>query len=156
MLETQNICATACTIQTSVQYPLPCRVSMQPSKSPRTPPHNVRKGNRSLELLVSDATIGLFRSSNFPIALPSDCLQSLSQDRMRVVVAGEHPIRIHGAEILDLKLDERRREFSGIAKLVGEGICTHLLATLHHCTKFRRQTHQPQTPSSGSECSSRV
>jgi hypothetical protein len=39
---------------------------------------------------------------------------------MRVMVARIHPIRVHGAQILDLQLDERFGELGGVAELDSE------------------------------------
>ena len=57
-----------------------------------------------------------------PFALPSKCLETLREDRVRVVVAGVHPVRIHGAQVLDLELEERFGELLGVPKLLGKVI----------------------------------
>lgn len=46
------------------------------------------------------------------LALPFKRSQTLCENGMGVMVASIHPISIHGAEILDLELEERlRKEF---------------------------------------------
>jgi hypothetical protein len=45
-------------------------------------------------------------SANFSVAFPPYGLEPLSKNWMRVVVRGVHPIRVHGAEILDLEFDQ--------------------------------------------------
>lgn len=42
---------------------------------------------------------------------------------MRVVVTGIHPVSVHGAQVLDLKLEKGRGKLFGIPELHGEGIC---------------------------------
>lgn len=42
---------------------------------------------------------------------------------MRIVITGVEPVGIHGAEILNLKLDQGFCKFCGVSKLDGEGIC---------------------------------
>lgn len=42
---------------------------------------------------------------------------------MRIVVAGIHPVGIHGAQVLNLEFKERLRELIGVAEFQGKGIC---------------------------------
>ena len=53
---------------------------------------------------------------------PAQRLESLRQDRVRVVVAGVHPVGVHGAQVLDLQFEQRRGELLGVAQLHREGI----------------------------------
>ena len=46
--------------------------------------------------------------------------KSLRQDGVREVVARVHPVSVHGAEVLDLQLDEGAGQVFGIAELYGE------------------------------------
>lgn len=55
-------------------------------------------------------------------SLPAKSVESLRQMRVREVVAGVHPVGIHGAEVLNLKLEERAGELLGVTKLLGESI----------------------------------
>jgi len=66
--------------------------------------------------LISDAvgdTLG---------ALPAKGLEALRQMGVREVVAGVHPIGVHGAKVLDLELEKRTSKLLGITKLLSEGI----------------------------------
>lgn len=66
--------------------------------------------------LISDAvgdTLG---------ALPAKGLEALRQMGVREVVAGVHPIGVHGAKVLDLELEKRASKLLGITKLLSEGI----------------------------------
>ncbi len=42
--------------------------------------------------------------------LPAKSSEALGEDRVRVVVAGVHPVSIHGAQVLNLQLEQRRSE----------------------------------------------
>lgn len=42
--------------------------------------------------------------------------------RVREVVAGVHPVGVHGAKVLDLKLEERAGELLRVTKLLGKGV----------------------------------
>jgi hypothetical protein len=41
---------------------------------------------------------------------------------VRVMIAAVHPVRVHGAEILDLELDQAGGERLCVAQGVGEGV----------------------------------
>lgn len=60
--------------------------------------------------------------------LPVECLQSLRENGVREVVAGKHPVGIHGAEVLDLKFDQRAGKLGIVAEVVGKGIGLELEA----------------------------
>ena len=55
-------------------------------------------------------------------SLPAKSVESLRQMRVREVVAGVHPVGIHGAEVLNLKLEERAGELLGVTKLLSESV----------------------------------
>jgi hypothetical protein len=55
-------------------------------------------------------------------SLPAKSVESLRQMRVRKVVAGVHPVGIHGAEVLNLELEERAGELLGVTKLLGKCI----------------------------------
>ena len=55
---------------------------------------------------LRDLLTRTIRHIHFLVAIPAQSTQSLRQDGMREVVAGIHPIRIHGAKVLNLKLDQ--------------------------------------------------
>ena len=71
--------------------------------------------------LVSHHSIRL-STTNLRVAFPPYSLESLGKDRMRVVVATVHPVRVHGAQVLDLEFDEAGGEGLGVAEGVGEGV----------------------------------
>lgn len=48
---------------------------------------------------------------------------------MREVVAGKHPVGIHGAEVLDLQLDQRLGQIRAVAQLARKSIGLELVAT---------------------------
>lgn len=48
---------------------------------------------------------------------------------MREVVAGEHPVRVHSAEVLHLKLDERLGELGRVSKVPRKGVSLKLVAS---------------------------
>lgn len=54
--------------------------------------------------------------------LPLERLQSLREDRVREMITGKRPVGIHGAQVLNLELDQRAGEFVIVPKLVGKGI----------------------------------
>lgn len=58
-----------------------------------------------------------FRISLLLFAGPSKSPQSLRQDWMREMIAGIHPVCVHGTQILYLKFDQRLRQLSGVAEL---------------------------------------
>jgi len=62
------------------------------------------------------------------ITIPSQSSQSLRQDRVREMVACIHPIRIHGAQVLDLELDQRAGQFLLVSQLLCELIGLELIA----------------------------
>ena len=68
-------------------------------------------------------TIHLLRVSLLLVAIVSQRSQSLRQDGMREMVAGVHPVCVHGAEVLDLQLDQGAGKVFGVAELDGEFIC---------------------------------
>lgn len=55
--------------------------------------------------------------------LPSNRTETLSEDRMREMVAGVHPVSIHGTEVLDLQLDKRSSKLIRVSKTLGKSIC---------------------------------
>lgn len=64
---------------------------------------------------------------------------------MREVVARKHPVSIHGAEVLDLELDKRPRQFGTVSKVAREGVGLELEATaenVHH--ELNDGIHGPQ------------
>lgn len=56
-----------------------------------------------------DRLLAVFRLFS-SLTLPSKRSQTLRKNGVGIVVAGIHPISIHGAEILDLELEERLRK----------------------------------------------
>lgn len=61
---------------------------------------------------------------------PLKSLESLGQNGMREVVAGVHPVCVHGAQVLDLELDQRSSELLLVAQVACEVISLELeLAT---------------------------
>ena len=78
-----------------------------------------------LPVCCLDGLLGIFRLqvSNLT-TLPSKGLETLGQDRVRVVVAGVHPVGIHGAEVLDLELKEGLGQFFRVSELLSKGIWT--------------------------------
>lgn len=71
---------------------------------------------RGLGSLVGDAlsdTLG---------TLPAKSLEALRKVRVGEVVAGIHPVGVHGAEVLNLELEQGAGEFLGVAELLGKGI----------------------------------
>lgn len=57
--------------------------------------------------------------------LPAERLETLGEDRVRVVVASVHPVRVHGAQVLDLQLEQGLGELLGVTEFLGEFICLH-------------------------------
>lgn len=55
-------------------------------------------------------------------ALPAEGIKALRKVGVREVVAGVHPVGIHGAEVLDLELEERAGELLRVSELLGEGV----------------------------------
>lgn len=47
---------------------------------------------------------------------------------MREMITRIHPISVHGAQILDLQLDQGLGQVGAVAKFDGEVICCHLSA----------------------------
>lgn len=64
--------------------------------------------------------------SDLLVTRPVQSLQSLSEDRMRKVIAGEHPVSVHGAEVLDLKLNKRLGQLRLVAKVACKGVSLEL------------------------------
>ena len=60
--------------------------------------------------------------------LPLQRLKPLRKDRVGEVVAREDPVGIHGAEVLDLELDQGLRELGAVAEAAGEGVRLELEA----------------------------
>ena len=56
------------------------------------------------------------------LLIPVNSAQAFGQNRVRVVVAGVHPVGIHCGEILNLKLDEGATEIVGVIQSLGECI----------------------------------
>lgn len=57
------------------------------------------------------------------LTLPSQGSQTLRENGVGVVVASIHPIGIHGAQILDLELEEGLRKELGLSKVGCKGVC---------------------------------
>lgn len=55
-------------------------------------------------------------------ALPAKGLEALRKMGVREVVAGVHPIGVHGAKVLNLELEERAGKLLGVTKLLSESI----------------------------------
>lgn len=47
---------------------------------------------------------------------------------MREVIGGKSPISVHGAQVLDLQLNERRSQLSIVPQIVGKGVGLELEA----------------------------
>jgi hypothetical protein len=61
----------------------------------------------------------VFRRNNAIFLVdPTKSTQSLGQNRVREVVTRIHPIGIHSAQILDLKLDQGAGELGGVTKVL--------------------------------------
>lgn len=54
--------------------------------------------------------------------LPAKSLEALRKVRVGEVVAGVHPVGVHGAEVLDLELEQGAGELLGVAELLGKGV----------------------------------
>lgn len=54
--------------------------------------------------------------------LPAKRSETLGEDGVRVVVASIDGVSVHGAQILDLELQERRSKLVGVSKVLGEFI----------------------------------
>lgn len=63
------------------------------------------------------------------ISCPSESTESLAKDWVAEVVAGVHPVSIHGAQVLDLQLDQAASQFVREAKVLSKGIGLELVAT---------------------------
>ena len=63
-----------------------------------------------------------------PIAMPPQRAQPLAQDRVAEVVRGVHPVCVHGAQVLDLELDEGLCELGAVAELLRELVGLELVA----------------------------
>jgi hypothetical protein len=82
---------------------------------------------RSLQGLLF---IRRLRLDHLLVASPVHSLQTLRQDRMRVVEARVEPIGIHTRQVLDLQLDQRGTELARVAKLDGKSIYTVTLVLI--------------------------
>lgn len=71
-----------------------------------------------------DTLVLLLANSLF--ALPVQGLEALREMRVREVVARVHPVSIHGAEILNVQLDERSGQLSAHTQVVGELVSLEL------------------------------
>jgi hypothetical protein len=60
--------------------------------------------------------------SNTLGTLPAEGIEALRQVRVREVVAGVHPVGVHGAKVLDLELEERAGELLRVTELLGKSI----------------------------------
>jgi hypothetical protein len=101
--------------------------------------------------LSARSLLGLSLLLNHPLrSNPIKGLESLGQDGVREVVAGVHPVSIHGAQVLDLELDQRSGELLLVAqvasKLVGleleataDDVHTQLDDEIHGCEGVREQ-----------------
>jgi hypothetical protein len=69
-----------------------------------------------IKRLVSDALGNTLRS------LPTKGVKSLRQVRVGEVVAGIHPVGVHGAKVLDLEFEERAGELLRVTELLGKSI----------------------------------
>lgn len=54
--------------------------------------------------------------------LPTERLESLGKDRVRVVVACIQPVSVHGAQVLDLQLEKGLRQLLRITETDSKGI----------------------------------
>ena len=72
---------------------------------------------RGLDRLL---TVHLLLINLFLTTVISKRSKSLWQDGVREVVARVHPVRVHGAEVLDLQLDEGAGQVFRIAEFHGE------------------------------------
>lgn len=77
--------------------------------------------HRAIVLLIHHALTTL-------IAVPSQGAQPLAQDRVAEVVGGVHPVGVHGAQVLDLELDERLGQLGAVAQLLRELVGLELVA----------------------------
>lgn len=66
-------------------------------------------------------TILLLESGNLS-TLPTERLESLGKNRVRVVVACVHPVSVHGAQVLDLQLEKGLRQLLRITETDRKGI----------------------------------
>ena len=53
---------------------------------------------------------------------PSESPQPLWKDGVREVVAGVHPVGVHGAQVLNLQFNEGAGELGGVSEFDGEFI----------------------------------
>lgn len=77
--------------------------------------------HRRVSLLIHHALPAL-------IAVPPQGTQPLAQDRVAKVVRGVHPVGVHGAQVLDLELDERLGQLGAVAQLLRELVGLELVA----------------------------
>jgi hypothetical protein len=84
------------------------------------------KQQPNLQLAVSglDGLVAILRLGAGDLAtLPAKGSETLGQDWVRVVVAGVHPVSVHGAQVLDLKLEEGGSKLIGESETLGKFIC---------------------------------
>ena len=77
--------------------------------------------NRSIGLLIHHALPAL-------IAMPPQSTKSLAQDRVAEVVRSVHPVGVHGAQVLDLQLDERLSQLTAVSEFLRELVGLELVA----------------------------
>lgn len=87
----------------------------------------------TLSQLISSCGLGnpvlLIDNRDLSSGLPIERLQSLRQNGMREVIAGEHRVGIHSAKILDLKLDEGFGEIGRVPEVTRESVSLELVST---------------------------
>lgn len=69
----------------------------------------------------------LFAAGN-AAALPTQRTETFRENRVRVVVASVHPVSVHGSQILDLELEQRRSELVRVAESLRKGVCEDIMS----------------------------
>lgn len=111
-------------IQTFLQHPKKINHKFYPLPQ-HHPKYNTHQTLLILQLSISrlDRLLTVFQLGvSDPSTLPVKRLETLGEDGVRVVVARIHPVRIHGAQVLDLELKEGLGELLRVSELLGEVI----------------------------------
>ena len=93
-----------------------------------------RLAGSSADSELSSACLrGLFalgvRIFNLCISIPTQSAQPLRQDGVGEVIARIHPVGVHGAEVLDLQLDQGTSELRRVTQLLCELISLELISS---------------------------
>jgi hypothetical protein len=97
-----------------------------------------------------DSLALLICSTNLRVTKPSQGSKPLCQDWVREVVTCIHPVRIHGAQVLDLQLNQRACQFGRVTQFLGEFVGLEFITTaedihqklddsVHWCKSIREE-----------------